>query len=120
LPPTTISFSPLANADSNIALVVHTGRDPDIMYSFFNSSQRSGTNWMQMIDPTPDKLLAAGRTTLARKTAKTDYIRVQKLLDRKVYIDSLYVPLNLVAAGSRVQDLRAAPAASGYLQYEGL
>jgi ABC-type transport system substrate-binding protein len=56
-----------------------------------------------MTDPTLDKLLAAGRTTLNLKKAQADYHAAQKLIDTQAYGDPLWTPIGIYATRNRVQ-----------------
>jgi ABC-type transport system substrate-binding protein len=78
--------------------------DPDILYSFLDSTQRNGgLNFINTTDPTLDRLLVAGRTTLNQKKARADYYQIQKIFDTKVYGDPLWVPVVADAVRNRVQ-----------------
>jgi peptide/nickel transport system substrate-binding protein len=94
----------LGKEDFDMGMIGYGYYDPDAMYLFFNSSQRNGgLDWMNYTDPTLDKLVAAGRSTLNLKKAKADYYAAQKLLDTKAYIDPLWVPITVTGVRSRVQ-----------------
>jgi peptide/nickel transport system substrate-binding protein len=109
----------LNKGDFDMALIGHQGFDADVMYSFFDSSQRNaGLNWINTTDPGLDKLLVAGRTTLNWTKAKADYFAAQKLLDTKVYVDPLWVSTMVYAARSRVQGMHLD--AAGDIQYQDL
>jgi ABC-type transport system substrate-binding protein len=93
-----------SNFDLSLVLHGSGGGDPDVMYFFFHSSQRNGgLDVTGMTDPTLDRLIQDGRTTLNLKKAKADYYQAQKILDTKVYMDPLWVPITVYGARSRVQ-----------------
>jgi peptide/nickel transport system substrate-binding protein len=105
--------------DFDMGIFVTGWFDPDVFYSEFDSSQRNGgLNYTNMTDPTLDKLLLAGRTTLNLKKAKADYYAVQKLIDTKVYADPLWVPLTVYGVRNRVQGWHINP--SSQIQYQDL
>jgi peptide/nickel transport system substrate-binding protein len=80
--------------------------DPDFLYFLFHSSQRGTYNWTNMTDPSLDKLLVAGRTTLDLKKARADYYQAQKIVDTKAYAVPLYVKTLVTAVRKKVQGLR--------------
>jgi peptide/nickel transport system substrate-binding protein len=94
----------LGKEDFDMGVIQYGWSDPDILCSLLCSSQRNGgLNFTNVTDPTLDKLLLAGRTTLNQKKAKADYFQVQKIFDTKVYGDPLWVPVVVNAVRSRVQ-----------------
>jgi peptide/nickel transport system substrate-binding protein len=115
------SLTQLTNEAFDMLIIGHgsAGGDPNVLYSFFHSSQRNGgLNWTNVTDPTLDALLQDGRTTLNLKKARADYFQAQKIIDTKVYIDPLWVPLTIYGVRSRVQGWKSLP--NGQEQYQDL
>jgi peptide/nickel transport system substrate-binding protein len=93
--------------------------EPDILYSFFHSSQlNGGLNFAGVSDATLDKLLLDGRTNLNLKKARSDYFNAQRIIDSKVYVDPLWVPVTVDGVRSRIQDVHTA--LNGFIQYQDL
>jgi peptide/nickel transport system substrate-binding protein len=101
----TAQVTQLTGGDFDMVIVAHgsSGGDPNSLYSFFHSSQRNGgLNWGNVNDPALDKLLVGGQTTLNLKKARADYYQAQKIIDTKVYVDPLWVPVTVFGVRSRV------------------
>jgi peptide/nickel transport system substrate-binding protein len=100
--------SDLNGGNFDLALGGYTYTDPDVLYLFFHSSQiGGGLNWLDVRDPTLDKLLNDGRNNLNLKKAKADYYAAQKLIITKAYIDPLWIPISVVAVRNKIQGFHA-------------
>jgi peptide/nickel transport system substrate-binding protein len=94
----------LAKGDYDMSLFDFGNPEPDQLYRVFNSSQRNGGyNYMNVNDPTLDRLTLLGRTTSNLKTAKAAYYQAQKIIDTQVYADPLWNPITVYAVRSRIQ-----------------
>jgi peptide/nickel transport system substrate-binding protein len=109
----------LQKGDFDMGMLYAGVAEPDILYSFFNSSQaKGGLNFGGVSNPTLDRLLADGRTNLNLKKAKADYYQAQRIIDTQAYVDPLWVPVTVYGVRSRIQGVHVA--ANGFLQYQDL
>ncbi len=89
----------------NLVPSVFSGTDPDLLRTYFDSSQLNGFNWAQVSDPQVDAWLeeAARATDWAQRAPW--YAKVQQRIMEQAWILPIRDQVNLNAASLRVQGL---------------
>ncbi len=97
----------LIEGDFQIAPLGWAYDDPDILYILYHSSQHpNGLNLGAVSDPTLDKALEAGRTTVDDAQRMLAYHDAQRIINEEAYIIPVYIEEIYTVSRNNVHGLR--------------
>ncbi|WP_289140097.1 ABC transporter substrate-binding protein [uncultured Brevibacillus sp.] len=92
------------NGSFDMVLGSYYDPDPDILYTFFDSSQVS--NFASVHDPKLEELVRKGRTIFDPEVRMPLYAEAQKLVIDQAYIVPIYVRKHFVVVNKRVKGVK--------------
>lgn len=84
---------------------VNSGTDPNLLRSFFHSSNIGGFNWSRVSDPQVDAWLDEGTQLQTEQDRAARYLEVQRRAMDQAWVLPIRDQVNLNAASARVQGL---------------
>ena len=84
---------------------VNSGTDPNLLRSFFHSSNIGGFNWSRVSDPQVDAWLDEGTQLQTEQDRAARYLDVQRRAMEQAWVLPIRDQVNLNAASTRVQGL---------------